>query len=114
MKRTATERRAEREFGHVLDKSIYVLAFVILVFGFLPEARPLIGVLLRLLGSFIEASGSIVIAEQTERVPGVFAYKWIIAVAALLSPLLAGRLLYERGKTDGLQQTVAETKELRI
>ncbi len=114
MAKTATQRRAERDFGHVLDKNVLLLAMAMLVFGLVPDARPWLGGVLRMLGNFIETCGSIVITEQLTSAKDAFTFKWLLALAALLSPLLLARLIYESGKTAGLQQTVAETKELRV
>ena len=84
--RHTLDRRNRREVVHVLDKSVLLLVVILLFFGFVPEARVVIGVGLTLFGSLLQASGEVVFQEieRQRSTPEQFSYRWIMGLVLLV------------------------------
>lgn len=113
-KQSALQQRTNREALLAWDNLTLWIALILVVLGFVPAVRPVIGYSLAHIGVAIHSLGSYVVEEEQLRsqgAPNGFPFKWALGLAVLALPAIIYRFGYIWGWSDGMSQAQSEARD---
>ncbi len=110
------DNRATVEGNHMMEKLVLVVAIVLLLCGFVPQARIFIGFCLTHGGLLLQSFGQDILAEQAGVTvhSGHNGFKWLAGLLLLLSPFLIWSISGIFAKAAGINQARAENRAQRV